>query len=279
MVQQQTDILADDILYTEDVIQACSEQYKDYFLHIFVRRGSVSFRLNEQLYRATANYGIILIEGKPIEVVHVAANTRAFVLLISSRYLMQHMPKINYNIKGLTYYHNNPLMAMSREEMTQCSRDVDDIMRRWHQRTHLYFMETLMRAVDNFTYDLFDIYARCNGEQTAKGGQETIVTQQFIAMLEKDVQQQRRVDYYAERLFVTPKYLSRVCQQATGHNASYWINRFALARISEALTTTDQSLTNISNAFGFPSLSHFTRFVKTHTGMTPTEFRYKRTNI
>ena len=275
MEQQQTDILADDILYTEDVVQACSEQYKDYFLHIFVRRGSVSFHLNDKDYRATANYGIILIEGKPIENVHIAINTKAFVLLISSRYLMQHMPKINYNIKGLTYYYNNPLMAMSREEMAQCSRDVDEIMRRWHLRTHLYFTETLMRAVDIFTYDLFDIYARCNGEQTAKGGQETIVTQQFIALLEKHVQQQRRVDYYAERLFVTPKYLSRICQQATGHSASYWINRFALARITEALTNTNQSLTDISNAFGFPSLSHFTRFVKTNTGMTPTAFRIK----
>jgi AraC-like DNA-binding protein len=275
-MKQQTDIFADDILYTEDVEQAFSEHYKDYYLHIFVRRGSVSFWLNDRHYRATSNYGIILIEGKPVEGVHITANTKAYVLLISSRYLMQHMPKINYNIKGLTYYHYNPLMHMSHEDMERCRRDVDDIIDRWNQHSHLYYMETLIRAVDNFTYDLFDIYARCNGEQTAKGGQETIVTQQFITLLEKHVQQQRRVDYYAEQLFVTPKYLSRICQQATGHNASYWINRFALARISEALSTTNQSLTDISNAFSFPNLSHFTRFVKTHTGMTPTDFRIKK---
>ena len=276
MQQPSAHIFDDDILYTEDISEACSERYKDYFLHIFVRRGSVSFRLNEQDYRATANYGVILIEGKPIEQVRLGAHTRAFALLISSRYLKQYMPKINFNIKGLTYYYDNPLMHMSKAEMAQCCRDVDEIKRRWNQRQHLYYFETLKRAVDLFSYDLFDIYARCNGEQTAKGGQATIVTQQFIQLLEQHVQQQRRVEYYADRLYVTPKYLSRVCQQSTGHPASYWINRFALAGISEALTTTDQSLTDISNAFGFPSLPHFTRFVKTHTGMTPSEFRIRK---
>ena len=276
MDRQEVDIFEDDILYTEDILLACSKQFRNYFLHLFIKQGSLTFRLNDKSYRASANYGIILIEGKPIEDIQTAPNTKGFALLISNRYLMQHMPKISYNVKGLTYYYDHPLMAMNRMEMKQCRRDVEEIMQRWNQRQHLYHFEILKRAVDIFTYDLFDIYARCNGEQGTQGGQTTIVTQQFIHLLDENVEKERRVEYYADRLCVTPKYLSRVCQQATGHNASYWISRFALARISEALLNSDQSLTDISTSFNFPSLPHFTRFIKSHTGMTPSEYRMKK---
>ena len=102
------------------------------------------------------------------------------------------------------------------------------------------------------------------------------MAQQFIDLLQQYVRQKRTVEFYAEKLFVTPKYLSRICLQSTGHNASYWITHFTLAQIMEELTATDRTFTDISNDFNFPYLSHFTRYVKQHSGKTPSEYRIKR---
>jgi AraC-like DNA-binding protein len=270
----KTEIHAQDILFTDDVHQAF-HLYADYYLHLFIRQGEVEFSIAERRHRAGRGCGVILIEGKPISDVKTSHDFQADILLISRSYLWMYMPRITFHIKGLTFYYDHPLMQMNDEQMEQCLLDLDDIRRRIKQKSHIYHTETLRRAIDNFSYDIFDIYTRCNNERETKGGQEALVTQEFINLLKTHVQHMRTVAFYADKLFVTPKYLSRVCMQSTGHNASYWIAQFAVAQMLEVLNNSQQTLTEISQAFHFQSLSHFTRFIKKHTGIPPSSYRKK----
>ena len=265
-----------DILFTEDILEACSGTYNDYLLHIFITQGCMSFTLDDKFYQAQTGSGIILIEGKPLHDVRIEEGTKAVVLLKSRRYHLSHPLRTPHNIRGLTYYYDNPILQMSAQDMELCLRDLDDIKCRLLQTDHIYHQETLERSMENFVYDIFYIYSVCNSQQSSKGGREALLAQQFIDLLQQHVRQVRTVEFYADKLFVTPKYLSRICQQSTGHNASYWIIHFTLAQIMEELTSTDRTLTDISNDFNFPYLSHFTRYVKQHSGKTPSEYRIKR---
>lgn len=265
-----------DILFTEDILEACSGTYNDYLLHIFITQGCMSFTLDDKFYQAQTGSGIILIEGKPLHDVRIEEGTKAVVLLKSRRYHLSHPLRTPHNIRGLTYYYDNPIMQMTVQDMELCLRDLDDIKCRLSQTDHFYHQETLERSMENFVYDIFYIYSVCNSQQSSKGGREALLAQQFIDLLQQHVRQVRTVEFYADKLFVTPKYLSRICQQSTGHNASYWIIHFTLAQIMEELTSTDRTLTDISNDFNFPYLSHFTRYVKQHSGKTPSEYRIKR---
>lgn len=265
-----------DILFTEDILEACSGTYNDYLLHIFITQGCMSFTLDDKFYQAQTGSGIILIEGKPLHDVRIEEGTKAVVLMKSRRYHLSHPLRTPHNIKGLTYYYDNPIMQMSVQDMELCLRDLDDIKCRLSQTDHFYHQETLERSMENFVYDIFYIYSVCNSQQSSKGGREALLAQQFIDLLQQHVRQVRTVESYADKLFVTPKYLSRICLQSTGHNASYWITHFTLSQIMEELTDTDRTLTDISNDFNFPYLSHFTRYVKQHSGKTPSEYRIKR---
>ena len=265
-----------DILFTEDILEACSGTYNDYLLHIFITQGCMSFTLDDKFYQAQTGSGIILIEGKPLHDVRIEEGTKAIVLLKSRRYHLSHPLRTPHNIRGLTYYYDNPIMQMSAQDMELCLRDLGDIKCRLLHTDHIYHQETLERSMENFVYDIFYIYSVCNSQQSSKGGREALLAQQFIDLLQQHVRQVRTVEFYADKLFVTPKYLSRICLQSTGHNASYWIIHFTLAQIMEELTSTDRTLTDISNDFNFPYLSHFTRYVKQHSGKTPSEYRIKR---
>lgn len=276
METSQTDIWQDDIVFLTDAHEACSRQYQHYYLHIFVTSGSMSFSIEGKHFVAHAGTGIILIEGKPVDDLSLSPDCQVVAMLLSNRYLRSHPININFNVRGLTFYFDHPLMVMTTQQMEQCLRGVEDIRWRLTQTNHLYFNETLTRAIENFTYDLFDIYTCCNSEQASKGGQKTLLSQQFIDLLKQHIREERMVDYYASQLFVTPKYLSRVCLQATGHNASYWISQFAVKEILEQITSTNLPLSEISTAFNFQSLSHFTRYVKKHTRQTPSAFRMKK---
>lgn len=270
------DIKEQDILFTDDLTEVCSYLYAHYYLHIFVLSGTLSLQVGERQYTGKANDGIILIEGKPIRVMKKSDDVRITAMLLSNKYLQAYMPKISFNVKGLTFYYDHPIMSMDDEDMQLCLTDMDDIRRRLVQKQHLYYKEVLRRSIDNFTYDIFDIYTRCNQAQATKGGQEALVTQHFIDLLKVHVRTERMVEFYADKLCVTPKYLSRVCQASTGHPASYWISQYALGLMLERLTESNHSLTDISNEFNFQSLSHFTRFIKKHTGITPSAHRMRK---
>ena len=79
--------------------------------------------------------------------------------------------------------------------------------------------------------------------------------------------------YYADRLCVSPKYLSEVTNLVSGHSAIYWIHRFATLEISRLLREKNLTPTEISDRFGFSSLSYFTRFVRRTMGMMPSDLR------
>ena len=100
------------------------------------------------------------------------------------------------------------------------------------------------------------------------------VMHRFIDMLERgDYRRSREVGYYADRLCVTPKYLSEVCRKVSGYAANFWINRYATIDIARLLRDKSLSLTDIADMYGFTSQSHFTRYVQQNLGASPSAFR------
>ena len=104
--------------------------------------------------------------------------------------------------------------------------------------------------------------------------QQHQLMEQFIEMLESgDFRQNREIGYYADKLCVTPKYLSEVSKRASGLPANYWITRYAALDISRLLRDRSLSFTDIADMFGFSSLSHFSRYVVNNLGAKPSDFR------
>lgn len=78
------------------------------------------------------------------------------------------------------------------------------------------------------------------------------VMRRFIDMLERgDYRHSREVGYYADRICITPKYLSEVCRKVSGYSANFWINRYATIDIARLLRDKSLSLTDIADMYGF----------------------------
>lgn len=79
----------------------------------------------------------------------------------------------------------------------------------------------------------------------------------------------RKLEYYADKLNITIKYLSDVSRTFTGRGASYWINRFTCTKICLLLKSTSMSFSEIADKFSFSSPSHFYVFFQKQMGMSP----------
>ena len=100
----------------------------------------------------------------------------------------------------------------------------------------------------------------------------------FINLLESSYPKQRAVSYYADCLYITPKYLSSVCKRIGGQRPSDIIDSYVLKDIDYLMKHTTKSVKEIANELEFPNLSFFGKYVKKHLGVSPKACREQIVN-
>ncbi|MDN3693594.1 helix-turn-helix transcriptional regulator [Chryseobacterium tructae] len=95
----------------------------------------------------------------------------------------------------------------------------------------------------------------------------------FYLLLSKYATQQRSVKFYAEKLHLTPQYLSTFLKQKTGKSVLQWIDHAMILYAKTQLKSTNLSIKQISHELHFENSSVFCRFFKKITGVSPRAFR------
>ena len=95
----------------------------------------------------------------------------------------------------------------------------------------------------------------------------------FFKLLAENCRKIHEVKFYAERLCVTPSYLSRTTQRMFSISPKEIIDRQIVMEIKSLLTSTDLSIKEIANMYHFESSSYLGRYFRRHIGMTPSEYR------
>ena len=97
----------------------------------------------------------------------------------------------------------------------------------------------------------------------------------FMDLLQKHPHQ-REVQWFAEKLDITPKYLSEICKDRSGKSASQWIAEFTVAELRHLLRNTTMPIHDIAKQMEFPNASFFCQYTKKHTGLSPNAFRKEK---
>ena len=99
----------------------------------------------------------------------------------------------------------------------------------------------------------------------------------FVSLVGEHYKQQRTVGFYAERLSLTPHYLSALIKQTSGETVMQWINKMVIFKAKELLKEGNLLVYEIADELNFPNPSFFSRFFKKQTGITP--FQYQKQNF
>lgn len=123
--------------------------------------------------------------------------------------------------------------------------------------------------------DYYDFRASENKDNAEPLSEQnaSLMSRFFTLLNEGNYIKHREVTWYADKLFVTSKYLSEVCKSVSGKGANYWINRYATIHIRRLLSDRDKTFTQIADMFEFSSPAYFSRFVQKNLGVSPSAFR------
>lgn len=95
------------------------------------------------------------------------------------------------------------------------------------------------------------------------------LSDKFFHLLAVYYKENRTVQFYAEKLNITSKYLTTAIKKATGRPVLEWLHEAVMIEAKMLLKTTGLTVQEISDRLNFSSPSAFVQFFKKHAGTTP----------
>lgn len=81
------------------------------------------------------------------------------------------------------------------------------------------------------------------------------------------------VQYFAEKMHLTPNYFGDVIKRETGISAKAFLEKWLTSIAKQKMADSSLNIAQIAYQLGFKHPQHFTRFFKRNVGVTPTQYR------
>lgn len=136
-------------------------------------------------------------------------------------------------------------------------------------------------AINSILLSLFYLVTGIGSQRIRNVGEEVknsssrskMIFEQFIKLVSEYHLKERNVGFYADKLCLTPKYLSKLIKTATGRSAPDWIDAYVILEAKNLLKYSNVTIKEVVYRLNFPNQSVFYKFFKARTGMTPSEYR------
>ncbi len=166
-----------------------------------------------------------------------------------------------------------PLLLRIRDGLAQAELTGEiDAMARETQRAR-----SLMGDALEARLQLVAIWLRRQIEAgAAEAPEETAalrLVRRYARLVTREFRSAEPIAHHAGVLGVTPTHLSRVCRQCCGKTAADLLTERRLHAARVALESPRPPVQEIARGLGFASPAYFTRFIQSHTGLTPSALR------
>lgn len=178
-----------------------------------------------------------------------------------------------FNVKLLEIINQSPLVNLTKVQFNDLIDFHAFIVKHYKKEDNLYRVQLAKNLLASFMTEVCDIYSNSQDIRTDVHGRKVETCRLFFRLLLEYIKSERTIQFYADKLCVTPKYLSQLVKEISGKPISEWINGIIIVIIKSMLKKTKMTISQISEELKFPSSSFFCRYFKKQTGITPSQYR------
>ena len=262
-----------DFLYSTDFLAMNAPELAPTCMHLLCTAGEGSFVFNEKCYHIVKNDLVVMPNPTRAKNLAAAPGMRVEWFAADYKFLQSLLPSNNYSIGGSLSLNQNPVIKLDEGQAAIMLADFHRLRDRMGDRHLLFYRELMGSLCLTMMYDIFEPHAQRDATATHSDRTAYIVRQLTDLLATGVSRTEREVRHYAERLHVSPKYLSATIKRVTGYSVSSFINRATVPILKKYLDDERLSLTQIADRMNFASLSYFSRYCTKHLGQSPSEYR------
>ncbi|MCM1354920.1 MAG: helix-turn-helix domain-containing protein [Staphylococcus sp.] len=244
----------------------------DFMLLAVCKQGEISAVIDVAPRRMGPASIMVLRPGHIISKCKESDDFDGFFIVVEEDKLNDILPSLHYVIPYSLHYNSNPIIEITPDELEAQTLIYEMLQRQLKASGRMFNSMALSSLCEVLFYNTLGIYASRVNETKHHSRREELLAS-FIDLIETHFKTERAVNFYAEKLFVTPKHLSAVLKEVSGKTAGEWIDHRVILEAKLLLRTTGMNIQEISLALNFSNQSFFGKYFKHLTGVSPRDYR------
>lgn len=250
---------------------------------IFCMRGNIRMNINLQEFEVKENSVFINLPGNTTKLSGFDksqdAGFETVILAMNSDFANNMRIDINKAFSETLTVLDKPVLNLGKDEAALFCSHIQ-LIKDLAGSAGRYAKESVHSIMSSIFYGIAGLWAAHVSESRAKDTISTnrnrLLFEQFLRLVNEYHTVHRKVGFYADRLCLTPKYLSKLIKTTSGKSAPEWIDEYVILEAKNLLKYSSISIKEIVYKLHFPNQSVFYKFFKAHTGLTPSEYRNGR---
>ena len=270
------DALSNCLALTDQISDAHTTQEPtrlNFILMALCLKGQAKYNIDTKEQTVKAGDLLFISERHIVDNYSASADFECLCIMVSTEFYHGFVQSVQNVSSLLLFSMNNPVVALTPSEVQVFSNYFHTIREKITNTGH-HYRENLVKALLlAMFYNMSNVIYRVEQQGKKPQMRADALFSQFIRLLEQNFRSIRRVSWYAEQLFITPKYLSEVVKQTSKRTPNEWIDSYVILEARVLLKTTTMSIKEIADELHFPSQSFLGKYFKEHVGVSPSEFR------
>ncbi|MBR6280268.1 MAG: AraC family transcriptional regulator [Bacteroidales bacterium] len=254
-------------------------RYNGYFV-VFCAKGRMCLDVNLKTFEIGKNSVVINIPGNIFRVSDIQPDEHEEAQLVLIALSADFVSNIHFNFTALYNESmtamNNPCFYLTDEEFEACSLYYEltvNLIRTNSPQLKDAICALLSSVFYYLGYSWSEKLLEAKRSTWRPSLRSKVIFDTFIRLVTEFHNTERGMVFYADKLCLTPKYLSKLVKNISGRSAPEWIDAYVILEAKNLLKYSDLSIKEIVFQLNFRNQSVFYKFFKSHTGMTPTEYR------
>lgn len=236
--------------------------------------GAISAAIDLDMLRMTAGQIMFLRPGHVVDDVTTAEDFSGYFLLVDESKYAATIPLTNgYMASCLAFFNDHSIITVDTAEMESVKMIYALLKQQMFKVGKPYGQSIFNNLCELLFFETLSLYSSVMDKKTVRRTRREELLGRFIALVEKDFKVKRSVNYYAEKLCLSPKHLSTVIKQSSGLTAGEWIEGKVIREAKYMLRMSPKTIQQIASELNFANQSFFGKYFKNLTGMTPRQYR------
>lgn len=246
----------------------------NFFMIVYHNRGTANIKIDMVDYSLDKPCNVIKIAPRQIvSMESISSDFDATMVILSQQFMENLLVYINGSIPLRIGSNIYTISHIPEQDISMLEGFIHVNRHILKQKDNPYRLQVIQHVIMAIFYSSEQI-RNIDGNESPRSNAD-ILSKEFLQLVKDNFRRERQLQFYADKLCITPRYLSRVVKETTNSSAAEWIERYVVLEARALLKSTNMTIQQISDELNFPSQTFFGKYFKRRMGVSPKEYRRK----